>query len=386
MKRTLQFLAAACGLLLIAHLGGCKPSSFHVEGTISGAGGQTLYLENVGISTVNIIDSVKLSATGKFAFNQPRPQFPEFYRLRLNNQWIHFAVDSTETLTFTGDAATFATSYSAEGSENNKAFKEITLAQLDAEQAVAKLRKEHESNLIPDTSYASQLKQISDAYKKIALRYIYSAPMSTVAYFALFQKVDGLLFFDLYDKNDSKAFGAVATSFDHFYPKSIRSMHLHNLALQSIKVIRQQRALSEESNLNIEEINYLDISLPNIKGATTALSSVAEGKTILVNFTAYQTEWSPSLNMELSEVYFKYKERGFDIYQVSLDADNHFWMNVSSRLPWTCVRDPESVHSQIAALYNVRQLPALFLLDKKGTMVKRIEELAALDADIRKVL
>ena len=386
MKRLLQLLYAACGLLLLANLSGCKPSSFHVEGTISGAGGQMLYLENVGLSAVNVLDSAKLSSTGRFGFSCPRTPFPEFYRLRLNNQLIHFAVDSTETLTLNGDASTFATSYTAEGSATIKAFKEITLAQLDAEQAIAKLRKEHESNLIPDSSYSSQLKQISDAYKEVALRYIYAAPMSTVAYFALFQKVDGLLFFDLYDKTDSKAYGAVATSLDHFYPKSVRAMHLHNLALQSIKVIRQQRALSEENNFNIEEINYLDISLPNIKGETTALSSIAEGKTILVNFTAYQTEWSPSLNMELSEVYLKYKERGFDIYQVSLDADNHFWMNVSSLLPWICVRDPESVHSQIAALYNVRRLPALFLLDKKGNLVKRVEDLAALDADIRKVL
>ena len=45
--------------------------------------------------------------------------------------------------------------------------------------------------------------------------------MSAAAYFALFQQIDGLLFFDLYDKNDSKAYGAVATSFDHYYPESL---------------------------------------------------------------------------------------------------------------------------------------------------------------------
>ncbi|MDR2495600.1 MAG: AhpC/TSA family protein [Tannerellaceae bacterium] len=387
MKPQHLFRIAAFGLLLMLLLPtGCKKSTFHVDGVISGAEGQTLYFENIGITAITIIDSVKLSQSGRFSFSKPRTQFPEFYRLRLNNQLIQFAVDSTETLTFTGDAATFATSYTVEGSESAKAFKAITLAQLDAEQAIAKLRKEHESYLIPDSSYATQLTQISDTYKEIALRYIYAAPMSTAAYFALFQKVDGLLFFDLYDKNDSKAFGAVATSFDHFYPKSLRTLQLHNLALQSIKIIRQQRALAEQANLNIEEINYLDIALPNIQGEKTALSSIADGKTILINFTAYQTEWSPALNMELSEVYFKYKDRGFDIYQVSLDADTHFWMNISSRLPWICVRDPESVHSQIAALYNVRRLPALFLLDKKGNMVKRIEDLITLDADVRKAL
>jgi peroxiredoxin len=227
---------------------------------------------------------------------------------------------------------------------------------------------------------------VADAYKEVARRYIYAAPMSTVAYFALFQQIDGLLFFDLYNKEDSKAFGAVATSFDHYYPGSQRAIQLHNLALQSIRIIRQQRAVVNESNVNIEEISYLDISLPDLKGNKIALSSIADDKVVLINFTAYQTDWSPALNMDLSDLFTKYSEKGLVIYQVSLDSDMHYWMNISSKLPWICVRDPESVYSQIAALYNVRQLPAIFLLDRKGNLVKRIEDLITLDADVKKLL
>ena len=50
------------------------------------------------------------------------------------------------------------------------------------------------------------------------------------------------------------------------------------------------------------------------------------------------------------------------------------------------MRDPQSVYSSVAALYYVRQLPALFLLDKKGNLVKRIEDLKTLEADIKSVL
>jgi peroxiredoxin len=343
-------------------------------------------MENIGLSGISTLDSAKLNATGSFSFKHKKPVYPDFYRLRLNNKMINFAVDSTETISIVADAGTFATSYTIEGSENSKAIKVITLAQLDANIAIGKLRNEHESNLIPDTAYGAQLVKIAAAYKEIARQYIYAAPMSTAAYFALFQKVDGLLFFDLYDKDDSKAFGAVATSFDHYYPKNERTLHLHNLALQSIKVIRQQRAMTSETKTNIEEISYLDISLPNMDGSKVSLSSIAAGKVVLINFTAYQTEWSPALNMDLSEIYERNKDKGFEIYQVSLDSDMHFWKNVSSRIPWICVRDPESVYSQIAALYNVRQLPAIFLLDKKGNLVKRIEDLASLEADVKKLL
>ena len=227
-----------------------------------------------------------------------------------------------------------------------------------------------------------------DEYKEVARRYIYTAPMSTAAYFALFQQIDGLLFFDLYNKEDSKAYGAVATSFDHYYSGSARAQHLHNLALQSIKIVRQQRQASEAGNaapINITEIDYLDISLPNLKDEKIALSSIAEGNVVLINFTVYQSEWSPALNMELTDLYTEYSRRNLLIYQVSLDSDVHLWKNVSSHLPWICVRDSESVYSQIAALYNVKQLPALFLLDKKGVLT-RLEDLNTLDADVRKAL
>jgi peroxiredoxin len=373
--------------VMFVSLTACDDSDFTVKGVVSGADSQVMYFENVGISSVETLDSVKLTAAGKFTFKHPRPAYPEFYRLRLNNQWINFAVDSTETLTFAADAGTFAISYTVEGSENAKAIKAITLAQLDANQAIGKLRKEREANLIPDTAYQAQVLKVADDYKAFARRYIYSAPMSTAAYFALFQQIDGLLFFDLYNKEDSKAYGAVATSFDHYYPESARSKHLHNLALQSIKIIRQQRGASEtDAKVNITEISYLDISLPNLKGENVVLSSVAENHVVLINFTAYQSEWSPALNMDLGDLYAKYGQSGLLIYQISLDTDVHYWKNISSNLPWICVRDPESVYSQIAALYNVKQLPAVFLLDKKGNLVKRIEDFNTLDEDVRKVL
>ena len=379
-----NLLAVLCVMLLL--FTACKKNSdFTVEGVVSGADGQMMYLENVGVSTVELMDSVKLTAAGKFSFTKPRPAFPDFYRLRLNNQLINFSVDSTETISFVADAGTFATSYSVEGSENCNAIKNITLAQLDANQAIHRLRKESESGLLADSVYSRQVLEAAEAYKDVARKYIYSAPMSAAAYFALFQQIDGLLFFDLYDKNDSKAYGAVATSFDHYYPESPRAKHLYNLALQSIKVIRSQRPMDLDK-VEKKEVSFLDIELPDVHGENTKLSSVATGKVVLINFTAYMSEWSPALNMEFGDLYTRYHDKGLEIYQISLDSDLHFWKNAASNLPWACVRDPQSVYSQTAALYNVKQLPAIFILDRKGNLVKRVDDVKKLEADIKSVL
>ena len=241
--------------------------------------------------------------------------------MRLNNQLINFAVDSTETISFVADAGTFATSYSVEGSENSKAIKAITLAQLDANQAISRLRKEYEDKMISDTTYRMKVLAAADAYKEVARKYIYSAPMSTAAYFALFQQIDGLLFFDLYDRKDVKAYGAVATSYNHTYPESPRSKHLYNLTLQSMKVLRAQRPV-DYSNVETKEISFLDIELPDVRGEVVKLSTVAPGKVVLINFTAYQTEWSPALNMALGELYTKYHDHVINSSPVRIQKCN----------------------------------------------------------------
>ena len=385
MKQKSTRLLTVLGLCMF-FLSACNNSSdFTVKGVVAGADGQLMYLENVGISNVVTLDSIKLAPGGKFKFTEKRPEYPDFYRLRLNNQLINFAVDSTETISFVADAGTFATSYSVEGSENSKAIKAITLAQLDANQAISRLRKEYEDKMISDTTYRMKVLAAADAYKEVARKYIYSAPMSTAAYFALFQQIDGLLFFDLYDRKDVKAYGAVATSYNHTYPESPRSKHLYNLTLQSMKVLRAQRPV-DYSNVETKEISFLDIELPDVRGEVVKLSTVAPGKVVLINFTAYQTEWSPALNMALGELYTKYHDQELEIYQVSLDSDFHFWRNGASNLPWVTVHDPQSVYSQVAGLYNVKQLPALFILDRKGNLVKRVEDVKKLEADVKAVL
>ena len=365
---------------------GCKKSeTFTVEGVIAGAAGQILYLEHTGLSTVTTVDSVKLKPDCKFSFKRPRPEFPDFYRLKLNNQWIHFSVDSTETISFTADAHNFSTSYTVEGSENSKSIKEVWLAQLDANQEVRRLRESHGMNLIPDSIYREHIQKAITTYKEIAKKYIFGEPKSPVAYFALFQQIDGLLFFDLYDNADSKAFAAVATSYKAYYPESPRSKQLETLALQSLKAARleRQKTLAMPDAV---EVTYIDIDLPDVNEKNIKISDIAAGKTVLVMFTVFQSEWSASFNVRLNELYRSYKDKGFEIYQISLDSDAHFWKNAAYNFPWITVRDPQSLYSTIAATYNVRQLPALFLINKKGEMVKRLESVESLESEIKSIL
>ena len=379
-KKILRLFFLTCGLgMMLA----CRQNpEFIVKGIVAGADGQTIYLENVGLASIELMDSLKLNASGYFSFNKPCPDYPEFYRLRLKNQLINFAIDSTEIITITADAGTFATSYTVEGSINNVAIKKITLAQLDANHEYKKLLTEFEAANISDSIFRQLTFNVISEYKAVALPYIYNQPMSTAAYFALFQKIDGALLFDLYDATDSRAYGAVATSFNYFYPQSQRAMHLNNIALQSIKLSRSERMV----DFDIQEINILEMELPDISGNIIKLSEFSKGKVVILNFTAYQADFSPNLNQILENIYDRQRLNGLDIYQVSLDSDLHVLKNIASQLPWTCVHDQQSINSRYAALYNVKQLPAVFLIDKNGDIVKRIEDIRTIENDVLALL
>jgi hypothetical protein len=314
-KKIIHFLFLTCGLgMMIA----CRQTpEFIVKGIVAGADGQTIYLENVGFASITLMDSVKINSSGHFSFKKPCHDYPDFYRLRLNNQLINIAIDSTETITITADAGTFATSYTVDGSINSIAIKEITVAQLEANHEFRRLRTEFEAGSMADSVYRQLTLNVIDEYKAVALKYIYGQPMSTAAYFALFQKIDGELLFDPYDKTDSRAYGAVATSHNYLYPKSQRAMHLNNLALQSLKVIRNERPI----NIDAHELDFLDIELPDLLGENIRLSNISNGKIVILNFTAYQTEFSPELNQILANIYAKQHLKGLEINQVSLDTD-----------------------------------------------------------------
>jgi hypothetical protein len=367
--------------LLIACLD--NKNQFTVSGKIEEGRDKTLYLENIGISKVTLLDSMKIKSDGSFLFKQKRPDVPDFYRLRLGNRFINFAVDSTETIIIRGDTAHFAQNYTIEGSPENEKIKKLTFLQLNTSIEYNQLKKRYEAKEIAIDEYVEQINQIVENYKTEARKYIYSNPLSTSAYFALFQQINQLLIFDPYDKSDSKAFGAVANSWNQYYSGSPRAVQLYNLFANSLAVLRGERLLNVTEGNSLE---LFEISLPSLDNKNLKLSEVGKDKLTLIDFTAYSLKESPAHNILLAEAYKKYQSKGFEIFQIALDVDEHFWKNASVNLPWTCVRDPQSVDFNALRVYNVSEIPTSFLRNKEGNIVARIESYKDLEKEIIKYL
>jgi thiol-disulfide isomerase/thioredoxin len=111
-----------------------------------------------------------------------------------------------------------------------------------------------------------------------------------------------------------------------------------------------------------------EIALPNPDGKVLALSSL-KGKVVLIDFWASWCGPCRRSNPELVEIYKKYKDRGFTVYSVSLDAAKDAWVKAikDDNLSWpTHVSELKKWAGRVNALYGVEGIPATFLLDKSG--------------------
>lgn len=369
----------------------CKDSKPHfiVEGKVSNADTLMLYLERRGLTETTILDSVKLNEDGSFKFTQPSIDYPEFYLLRLNGQTINLAIDSIETVTVNTSKDAFATDYTVEGSPASTQIKDVVFAQQKLSYTIAELKKKYDSKELSQDAYVSQIQEAINEYKTQAKNLVYSDYNSLATYFALFQKVDSYLIFDPYDKKDLAAFQAVATVWDQYKQKSPRAPHLKNFTLAALAEVRQM-ANQEEAFKKIEtkevtaNSTYYNISLPDMKNKEISLSSL-QGKVVILDFTAYQTDFSPAHNILINNVYSKHKG-AVEVYQVSFDSDTHAWQNSAVNLPWICVRDSKSLNSPLINKFNIQGFPTTFLVNKKGELVKRMLPSDDLGKEVQKLL
>ena len=372
--------------LALLGMASCSEKKFHVEGNITEAQDSVLYLEQVGISEITPIDSVKLSADGSFSFSGEATEAPEFYRLRISDQIINVAIDSTETVTVKAAYPQMATQYEVSGSDNCQKIKELALKQMDLQRRA--ILVSNNEQLTVDQSNDSILNMIQQYKDEVKKQYIFPAPNKSYAYFALFQTLGNMLLFNpRTNKDDIKVYAAVATSWDTYYPNAERGANLHNIAIEGMKNVRISEANSARTidASKIQAAGLIDIALNDNKGQLRHLNQLT-GKVVLLDFHVFATNESPARILMLRELYNKYHDQGFEIYQVSLDPDEHFWKQQTAALPWINVREDQGLNSTILNLYNVQSVPEFFLIDRGNNLVGRSQTIKDIEQAIKNLL
>ena len=384
MKKILTLIVTGAMMLAACD----KAPKFQVEGTIEGAKDSMLYLTLNGLEGAQRLDSVKLKEDGTFSFKVTAPtESPEFYALQIGGHVINFAVDSTENITVTAQLPTMERDYTIEGNESSQKIKEISRMQQEVQTKIVAFEKN--MDMLPGDQRDS-IEHVLTTYKEqMKINYIFADPTSAAAYYAVCQSITDLggtfmLFNPLTDRTDVKCYATVANAWDNAYHDAPRTQQLCNMAIKGMDntAAPQQKVLDVDES-KVSETGIIDINLPDINSKMRSIKDL-KGKVVLLDFAIYAANGSSERTRLLRSLYEKYHAQGFEIYQVSIDQDMHFWKFSCENLPWVCVHETDGT---VISIYNVTDIPTFFLVYRDNEIVLRSDFMeGTLEDNIQKLL
>lgn len=130
-----------------------------------------------------------------------------------------------------------------------------------------------------------------------------------------------------------------------------------------------------------------EIDLPNPEGVQTKLSSL-RGKYVLIDFWAKWCGPCRRENPNVVKAYHKFKDKGFEVFGVSLDRTKEDWLQAIAEdgLVWTHVSDLKYFESKAAADYNINAIPFSILVDPQGKILAKNLRGPALEKKLEEVM
>ncbi len=113
-----------------------------------------------------------------------------------------------------------------------------------------------------------------------------------------------------------------------------------------------------------------EIALPSLNGDTLKLSSL-KGKIVLLDFWASWCGPCRSANKDIGKLYSKFKDKGFEVFSVSLDDNINAWEKAvkKDKITWQQVNDNGGWDARTARQWYIQALPTTFLIDKDGKLM-----------------
>ncbi|MBR4853559.1 MAG: AhpC/TSA family protein [Alistipes sp.] len=366
-------------IALVMALSACQSPKVSLSGRFVGSDADMVYLEYASVLEQTIIDSVKLGEDGNFALSiENVTTTPSLYYIIYNNERIPLLLQQGDNVEINA-AGNVARNYKVEGSEESELLREFNQEYISG---VMKLRGII-SKIAAGSLSDEERKSLSEEYTKIYLdikrkqmNFIVSHKQNIAAVYALHQRLpnDSYLF---NGDSDVIYYRTVAEAIEQSYPES------HYLPILRSQVAR----MSAQSSLlaQAKEVNFPEIKMPDMYGQEVALSSLS-GKVILLHFWSVAIGNGNVINAEMKEIYNRYKEQGFEIYQVAIDTSKSDWINAiqEQQLPWISVSDMKGEASTSLGEYNVQRLPSNFLIDREGNIVAKDLVGDKLEAEIKK--
>lgn len=353
-------LAAGLAGVLASCGGKSKSGAFELKGNFKNSNGETIFLEKLNSTKPVVVDSAVVDNNGDFEFASYVPKIG-FYRIKVNEQnFAMLVLDSADKVTVTGDIKDLGNTYKAEGSAETSLF--IDYNEL-AKQRDIRLDSLNKAFQMLMEGYQMDKKRMD------SLSAVFEAPYNAIVG-AANEKIVGMIKANANKYSslmpiqalDPDTYMDVYTMLDEGLTKKFPND-------KNVKMFHEvvSRSLATRMGQVAPEIN-----LPTPNGDKLALSSL-RGKVVLVDFWA---SWCGPCRKEMPNVvaaYKKYKDKGFEIYGVSLDMDKDRWLEAIAKdgITWPQVSDLKQWGSDVVPLYSITGIPFTVLLDREGKIVAK---------------
>lgn len=361
------------GIFAIVLLISCNDEKqFKISGKFDNASGELLTLKELTIADVITVDSVKVSNNGKFTLKGKNNKIA-FYNLYVNNaNPITLVIKPGDRIHLTGDIRNLANTYQVEGSEESQWVKELTEKLNRTVQRIDSLNRVYRDslgtpNILKTKAHLDSLfKVFENEQIEYTRNFIRAHRGALVTVMALYQQLtprrallSPSLHYDLFKEVDS------VMMLTHPEADAVQSLHqlMSSLSEEYLRKIELEKRLGIGAQAP-------DFTLNDFSNVPVTLSSY-RGKYLILNFWASWSEPSREFNRELIGIYYRYRNVGLDVLQVSLDKSRQTWLETitNSGLPWRNLTDLKMWDSPVVPLYGIEKLPFTLLLDKDGKIL-----------------
>lgn len=370
-----------------------ESTGFTVNLELTSAVGKTIILDKLTPSKAEPVDTIVVGEDGKVVFNGTTSN-KELYLVHTddNKLYVYLAIDSVDNITIKGDYETFIDDYSIEGSSASLLIKEVNDHNAIANKKMYEINNSINAEQDPvkrDSIIAIarvEFTKVLEEEKAFIANFIDANPGSLAAFIALYQRILDQSIFDLNaDVSVFDFYKKVADGMKQTNPNSefTKMLIANNLQMES------QLEASRQANVTTSiGADAPDVEAPGLDGKMYKLSDL-KGGYVLLDFWAAWCRPCRAENPNVLSNYNKYKEKGFTVFQVSLDGTKQNWENAINKDglgAWIHVSDLQEWDSEDARTYNVSSIPTNFLIDPEGKIIAKNLRGPALGAKLSELL